>query len=479
MTVDPQDAQRPSSGRLAGRRFHFIGIGGAGMSVVAELLAGQGGQVSGSDRQESAVLKVLRQKGIDAYSPHDAEAVPANATVVVSSAIRPTNPELRRARLRAQTVLHRSEALALAAQGQPFIAVAGAHGKTSTSAMIAMSLLHNDVDVSYAIGGPVLGDGTGARVGSQIFVAEADESDGSFLHYYPSIEVVTNVEADHLDHFGSERELTAVFERFVDNLQPGGTLICCAEDPGSLALADHGRLRGDLRRVITYGRPERCPQAPDVSIEQVALSQTRADALLVTETRSYPVHLAVTGVHNVLNAAGAWAACVASGVGGEQAAHGLSNFQGAGRRFEERGRVGGRRVFDDYAHHPTEVQAALAQARIVAGEGRVVAVFQPHLFSRTRTFATRFATALSGADVVVLTDIYAAREDPIEGVNSSLIAQSPSLKAPAILVPDVHEAAVAAADMTQDGDICLLIGAGDIFLEAPTVVARWESGETA
>ena len=459
--------------RLTGQSFHLIGVGGAGMSVVAELLAGQGAEVTGSDRQDSAVLQDLMAKGIGAYYPHAAGSVPSEATVVLSSAIRETNPELIVARGRGQQIIHRSQALALAAQGQPFIAVAGAHGKTSTSAMIAVALLHSGVDASFAIGGPVLGSGSGARVGTGIFVAEADESDGSFLHYSPSIEVITNVELDHLDHFGSKEECVGIFREFVERLMPGGTLICCGEDPGSCEIAEHGLATDRVGEVVTYGRPgsSLCPLT--VEVTDVVMDADSSRATLSTQDERVSLELMVTGVHNLLNAAGAWAACVAAGIDGELAAGALRYFQGAGRRFELKAAVGGRRVYDDYAHHPTEVEAALKQARIVAGEGRVIAVFQPHLFSRTRNFADRFAKALSNADEVVLADIYAAREDPIPGVTSELIAQSPYMHAPFHFLGDCHDAAVFAASITDPGDVCLLIGAGDIFLQSSTVEKVW------
>lgn len=467
----------PTNTRLGGQQFHLIGIGGAGLSVVAELLAGQGATVTGSDRQGSAVLEALRDKGIGAYWPHDASSVPQGATVVVSSAIRPDNPELARATARGQTVIHRSTALAMAAGDQPFVAVAGAHGKTSTSAMIAVALMDCGLDVSYAIGGPVLGAGSGARVGTDIFVAEADESDGSFLNYSPTTEVITNVEADHLDHFTTPEEFTAVFQRFVDNLRPGGTLICCGEDAGSAGLADYARSLNDPPTVITYGRPAFCAEPPSLRIEDAILTTAGISASLVGDQGRFPVELAVTGLHNLLNSAGAWAACVASGADPGAAARGLAHFRGAGRRFELRGTAARRRVFDDYAHHPTEVSAALAQARLVAGTGRVIAVFQPHLYSRTANFADRFAAALSAADEVVLTDIYAAREDPIPDVSTRMIADSEEMRVPAAYVADAHAAAVRAAGLTGEGDICVLIGAGDIFLQAPTVMSWWSEEE--
>ncbi len=452
---------------LAGKTFHLIGIGGAGMSVVAELLAGEGAQVTGSDRQDSAVLAHLRAKGIGAYFPHEAKRLPEGAIVVVSSAIRDSNPELTLARERGQHVIHRSQALRLAAERHDFVAVAGAHGKTTTSAMIAVGLLRAGLDPSFAIGGPVLGEGSGARVGTGPFVAEADESDGSFLNYRPAVEVITNVEPDHLDHFGSKEAFLGVFEEFVDRLVDGGTVVCCGEDEGSAHVAEYARQLPTVGRVWTYGRGP----GFDVSVDDVCLEEDSASATLTFEGNRYPLRLQVTGVHNVLNAAGAWAGCVAVGVEPAAAARALEGFRGAGRRFELVGEVAGRRVYNDYAHHPTEVAAALEQARLVAGEGKVIVVFQPHLYSRTKNFASRFAQALTAADRVILTDIYAAREDPVPGVTSELIAAAGDLEC--VYVPQAHQAALLAADWTERGDVCVLLGAGDIFLQASAVVERW------
>ena len=277
-------SERNEDGPLTGRVFHLVGVGGAGMSVVAQLLAGQGAKVSGSDRNDSQVLQDLLPHGIDAYFPHDASRVPSDATLVLSSAIRQNNPELVVAKERGQEAIHRSEALALAASGQEFVAVAGAHGKTSTSAMIAVALLNCGYDPSYAIGGPVLGEGSGARMGRDVFVAEADESDGSFLHYSPAVEVITNVEPDHLDHFGSEESFFGIFEQFVDRMVPSGTLICCAEDKGALRIAGYGRTAKNVGRVWTYGFVDEgggegaVASAPTIAISDVALGATGAQA---------------------------------------------------------------------------------------------------------------------------------------------------------------------------------------------------------
>ncbi len=454
--------------------YHLIGIGGAGMSVIAELLANGGAQVTGSDRNESAILERLRTLGITAYSQHLPEQVPQAATVVVSSAIRPNNPELVVARSRNQAVIHRSEALRIAAADRKFVAVAGAHGKTTTAAMLAAGLTAANCDPATAIGGPVLGVGSGALTGAgEIFVAEADESDGSFLNYSPQVAVVTNIEADHLDHFGSVEAFEQVFFEFSERILPGGTLICCADDPGSARLADRARTELPAITTVTYGKNPRS----DIHLSEISLGPRTATATL-TRQGEPPVHLnlQVTGEHNVVNAAGAWAAGISLGLDPESFAQDLHLFRGAGRRFELIGQVGERRVFDDYAHHPTEIAAAMKMARTVAGNGRVIAVFQPHLFSRTQNFATEFAEALSSADEVILADIFAAREDPIPGVTTQIVADQLDnigknyLYAAGKTVPEVGKLA---ASKTGEGDLLLLIGAGDIYQGGAAAVQEW------
>ncbi|MDN6794976.1 MAG: UDP-N-acetylmuramate--L-alanine ligase [Propionibacterium sp.] len=456
------------------RAFHFIGIGGAGMSVVAELLADRGLPVSGSDTAASPVVAPLRGLGITVHVGHDPANVPPEAIVVVSSAIRDSNVELAAARARGQQVIHRSQALALAAAGMRFVAVAGAHGKTTTSAMLALALQGVGMDPSAAIGGVIPELGTGAHLGSgDVFVAEADESDGSFLNYTPSIELVTNVEPDHLDHYRTREAFEQVFVEFVERLVPGGLLVCCAEDQGAARLAAAARLQG--HRVLTYGRPEKCGSRPDVGVEDVVEGPQGSTARLTLGGVRADLVLEVPGWQNVVNAAGAWTVGVELGGDPAAMAAALAHFRGAERRFQLRGEVGGRRVFDDYAHHPTEVAAALAEARVVAGQGPVTVVFQPHLFSRTKAFAERFARALSAADAVVVTDIYAAREDPVPGIDSSLITRHlPGSH----LVPDMHEAARVGARLTGPGGVLVTMGAGSITHTAADVVEEWRREET-
>ena len=454
-------------------RFHLIGIGGAGMSVVAELLASRGATVEGSDREESAVLEHLRSVGIRAFVGHEASHVDPSAVVVVSTAIREHNPELAIARERGQRVIHRSQALALAASGMRFVGVAGAHGKTTTSGMLAIGLSACGLDPSVAVGGVLPQLGTGAHLGGgDVFVAEADESDGSFLNYTPAIEIVTNVEPDHLDRYHSREEFEEIFVEFARRMVPGGLLVTCAEDEGAVRLAQSARAEG--LRVVTYGRVERSLCAPDVVIADVSVEAHGAGASLTWGEHSASLALSVLGEHNVLNAAAAWVAGIECGLEPQTIADGLGEFTGAARRFEARGQVGSRRLFDDYAHHPTEVEAAIREAHVVAGEGDVSVVFQPHLYSRTRIFAERFAQALSGADHVVLAGIYGAREDPEPGGDSTLIS---SRVEGASYVEDMHEAARLAASLTPEGGVCLTMGAGSITHCASDVLDEWKRME--
>ncbi|MBO1753261.1 UDP-N-acetylmuramate--L-alanine ligase [Actinotalea sp. BY-33] len=450
------------------------------MSVVAALLAARGLVVSGSDARPGPVLDALAARGVTVHVGHASSNLGTATTLVVSTAIRPDNPELLAARDRGLRVLHRSQALAALMQDRTAVAVAGAHGKTTTSAMIAVTLAGAGLDPSYAVGGtvqavaspedpaPAVGVLAGARDGhGPVFVAEADESDGSFLAYRPTIAVVTNVEPDHLDHYGTREAFEEAFVRFVDQVVPDGHLVACADDPGSRELAARTRARG--RSVVTYGTGSEA----DLRLEGWQAHGSGSTATLV-EAGLPPVALDLTvpGLHNARNAAAAYAAARLLGVDGPTAARALSTFTGTGRRFEDRGAVRGVRVVDDYAHHPTEVEALLRAARPVAGGGRVLVLFQPHLYSRTRTFAAEFAQALGLADVVVVTDVYGAREDPDPQVTGALITEP--LRATghdATFVPDRLEAARRIGAAAREGDLVLTVGAGDVTTLAPEVLA--------
>jgi UDP-N-acetylmuramate--alanine ligase len=447
---------------------HFIGIGGAGMSAIARILLARGIPVSGSDAKDSPGLRELAALGAGIRLGHSASAVAGADTVVISSAIRESNPELAAARTGGLRVLHRSQALAAAMAGDDVVAVAGTHGKTTTTAMIAVLLRGAGLDPSFAIGGTVPALGVNAAHGSSaIFVAEADESDGSFLNYRPRIAVVTNIEADHLDHYGTAGAVYAAFDEFADLLPAGGLLVACADDAGSLALAT--RVRDSGGRAVLYGSSE----AADVRLmpgwhsEELGSSGTVRVRSAAGEA-AVELRLAVPGEHNRRNAAAALAVALELGVPAGPAAAALAGFTGAARRFEAKGSAAGVRVFDDYAHHPTEVLAALRAARAVAGSGRVHVLFQPHLFSRTLAFAAEFARALELADSVAVLDIYPAREDPVEGVTSALItARLPRRPGH---VEDPAEAVRWLAAAAEPGDIILTVGAGDVTAYGPALI---------
>ncbi|THJ67585.1 UDP-N-acetylmuramate--L-alanine ligase [Arthrobacter echini] len=441
---------------------HFIGLGGAGMSAVARVLLGQGLQVSGSDAAESKGLRALAALGAVVHVGHTADIVPADGTVVVSSAIRGTNPELIEARRRGLPVLHRSEALAAAMHGQQAVAVAGTHGKTTTTAMLTVLLREAGLAPSFAIGGDVAALGVNAEwTGGEVFVAEADESDGSFLNYSPRVAVVTNAEADHLDHYGSADAVHAAFRDFADRVAEDGLLVACADDPGAAGLA--GGLP-DPRRVRTYGYADtadiRISATRDVGSTTNSMLSFSIDGLDAQQE----LQLGVPGRYNILNATAAFAVALELGVDPAVAATGLALFSGAARRFEARGEADGVRVFDDYAHHPTEVRAALTAAGTVAGGHRVHVLFQPHLFSRTQEFAAGFAAALALADTVTVLPVYAAREDPVEDVGgwtiTELMADATGTEVSYVEDPDQALRSVVAA--TREGDIILTVGAGDV-----------------
>lgn len=440
-------------------KVHFIGIGGVGMSAVARIMAARGVPVSGSDAKDLPVMRDLAAAGARIAVGYDAVNLGDAQTVVAGSAIRPDNPELAAARQAGLPVLHRSEALAATMGEDVVVTVAGTHGKSTTTSMVAVLLQGAGLDPTFAIGANVPALGVNAAHGqSGIFVAEADESDGSFLNYRPRIAVVTNVEPDHLDHYGTAEAVYESFDRFTALLPADGVLIACADDAGALALAERTRARGNTR-VLLYGTSEEADLAlHDDGPGHVAVSGPAG---------RYGLSLQVPGRHNALNAAAAFAVALELGVEPAAAAAALASFSGASRRFELKGAARGVRVFDDYAHHPTEVRAALTAARSVAGNHKVHVLFQPHLFSRTREFAREFAEALNLADTALVLDIYPAREDPIPGVTSQLIADH--LGDGARLV-SADDAVAALVDNASDGDIILTAGAGDVTSYGPLIV---------
>jgi UDP-N-acetylmuramate--alanine ligase len=454
-------------------RAHLVGVGGAGMSGIARILLARGLQVSGSDAKESRTFLALRAQGAKIAVGQDAANLDLLAdgptAVVVSTAIKETNPELVEARRRGITVLHRSEALAGLMAGHRIACIAGTHGKTSTTSMLTVALQHCRLDPSFAIGGDLNESGANAHQGSGgIFVAEADESDGSFLVFAPSVAVVTNVEADHLDHHGTAEAYAEVFESFVDRIAPDGVLIACADDPGAAALAARAEARGI--RVRLYGRAATGEDAA------VLLSYDPVDsagrALISLAGKEIDVGIAVPGEHMAANGLAALLAGLELGAPLEGLLEGMAAFGGVRRRFEFKGKSRGIRVYDDYAHHPTEVAAQLRAVRPAAAGGRVVVVFQPHLYSRTRTFAKEFGEALALADSVVVLDVFGAREAPEPGVSGALIADAvPLPPAQVHYEPAFDKVPDLVASLVSDGDLVLTMGAGDVTSLGPELIA--------
>ncbi|MGM9473228.1 UDP-N-acetylmuramate--L-alanine ligase [Pseudarthrobacter sp. YS3] len=440
-------------------RVHFIGIGGVGMSAVARIMVARGVPVSGSDAKDLPVLAELAAAGARIAVGYSAVNIGDAETVVAGSAIRADNPELVAARAAGLPVLHRSEALAATMGEDLVVTVAGTHGKSTTTSMITVLLQGAGLDPSFAIGANVPSLGVNAAHGtSGVFVAEADESDGSFLNYRPRIAVVTNVEPDHLDYYGTADAVYESFDRFTMLLPADGVLIACADDAGALALAERTLARGNTR-VVLYGTSDRS--------DLVLHDGGPGDVAVSSPAGRFALELQVPGRHNALNAAAAVAVALELGVDPAAAARALADFSGASRRFELKGEARGVRVFDDYAHHPTEVRAALTAARSVAGGHKVHVLFQPHLFSRTREFAREFADALNLADTALVLDIYPAREDPIPGVTSQLIAEH--LAHGGRLVESAA-AVDALATAAGPGDVVLTVGAGDVTAFGPKIV---------
>ncbi len=427
------------------------------MSAVAQLWVCRGATVTGTDKRRSAYFEALEASGADVRVGHDASMVDGVDAVVISSAVRESNPELAAARAAGIDVWHRSEALAKVLEGRRLVAVAGSHGKTTTSAMVATALHGAGIDASFAVGARVFGI-EGAVAGgyggvSDVAVVEADESDGSFLRYQPEVAIITNIEIDHLDHYGSADALIAAFAEFAASSK---VLIVCADDPRAARLAGGLVAQGSTPRVVTYGAG-----TADVVV---------TDSALVHGGVEYALRIPVPGAHNRLNAAAAWMAAVEMGADPHAAAAALATFAGTGRRFQVRGHARGITVIDDYAHHPTEVAALLAAARTSASQ-RLVVLFQPALFSRTQLLATAFGAALSQPNTaVVLAPVHGDREDPIEGVSSELISAAVDLQADQSLelASSLEDAAQRAAEVAREEDIVLTVGSGTV-----TEAAQW------
>jgi UDP-N-acetylmuramate--alanine ligase len=449
-------------------RVHFTGIGGAGMSGIARIMLARGIRVSGSDAMPSAMLDDLHAQGARVHVGHAAANLgdlgPGD-TLVLSSAIRADNPELAEATRRGLRVVHRAAALASVMAGRRVIAVAGTHGKTTTTSMLTTVLRDCGADPGYVIGGVLLETGLGAEDGAGMdFVAEADESDGSFLLLSPDVAIVTNVEADHLDNYGSLAEIEAAFATFGSNVS--SLVLTCADDPGAEAVA----AGLDPQRVRRYGESVRADyRLGDVHAQGLAVSfAVAADRSPFGEIfAQMTVH--VPGRHNALNATAAFAAAVELGFAPPRVTAALARYQGARRRLELKGEADGVRVVDSYAHHPTELSADLRAARDLAHDGRVIAIFQPHLYSRTRIFAGEFGAALGLADQAVVLDVYAAREDPEPGVTGRLVADAVP-GGQALFLPDWTQVAPLIARLAEPGDVVLTMGAGDVTALGPQLL---------
>ena len=450
---------------------HFVGIGGAGMSGIARVLLARGTAVSGSDAKDSLALSALRALGAEVHVGHDAAHLGGAETVVVSTAIREGNPELVAARAGGLRVLKRAEALAELLAGHRAVAVAGTHGKTTTTSMLTVAAQHCGVDPSFAIGGDLNEAGSNAHHGSgDLFVVEADESDGSFLVYRPYAAIVTNVEPDHLDHYLDEAAYRDAFAQFVRTVDPGGFLVLCADDAGTVALAASARAEGiDVR---TYGTTEGADLRMDALVSKGSTSTY--DAVL-RGRRLGEVRIQVPGAHLARNSAGALLAGIDLGLPEAALMEGLAGFTGVRRRMELKGSAAGVRVYDDYAHHPTEVRAQLVAARGMTGGGRLVVVFQPHMYSRTAAFAEDFGAALGLADEVVVMGVYGAREDPMPGVTGALVATAVPLDPGHVLFePSWTAVPAAVVDRAHAGDLVVTLGAGDVTQIGPEVLRLLE-----
>ncbi|MEU9499841.1 UDP-N-acetylmuramate--L-alanine ligase [Streptomyces sp. NPDC048196] len=453
-------------------RPHFIGIGGAGMSGIAKILAQRGARVAGSDAKDSPTAEALRALGVTVHLGHAAEHLAADATsVVVSSAIRPDNPELAAAHERGVPVVHRSDALAALMDGLRPIAVAGTHGKTTTTSMLAVSLGALGLKPSYAIGGDLDAPGSNAEHGTgEIFVAEADESDRSFHKYAPEVAIVLNVELDHHANYASMDEIYESFETFVGRIRPGGTLVIAADHPGARELTARVSGREDIE-IVTYGESKDA----DVRILQVTPHGLTSDVTVsLTSGKILTFTVSVPGRHYAHNAVAALAAGVALDLPPHNLSTALGKYTGVKRRLQLKGEAAGVQVIDSYAHHPTEMTADLEAIRGAVPEGsRVLVVFQPHLFSRTQELGTEMGQALALADASVVLDIYPAREDPIPGVTSTLIIDA-ARAAGAEVTAESDKSAVpdVIAGMARPGDLVLTMGAGDVTDLGPAILTR-------
>lgn len=442
---------------------HFVGIGGSGMSGIARLFLASGHRVSGSDRAENHNTEQLRALGATVSIGHDAgNAGLADADALVyTGALWPDNPEYLDAVRRGIPVLHRSQALAWLINHKRLVAVAGAHGKTTSTGMIITALLALGEDPSFVNGGVIQSLGVSSAFGAgDLFVVEADESDGSFLLYDTAVALITNVDADHLDHYGTHEAFDDAFVEFAGRASE--LVVVSSDDPGAVRVTR--RLSG--REVMTFGEDP----AADVRVHSIG-TEGPVSFTITWRGDDYPGALTIPGRHNAINAAGAFAVLVGLGFEPRAVLDGIGRFGGTERRFELHGVVRGVSVYDDYAHHPTEVAAALAAARSVVGTGRIIAVHQPHLYSRTQAMAGEFAETYERlADHTIVLDVYGAREDPVPGVTGALVSARFADPAHVDYLPDWQEAADRAAAIARDGDIIMTLSCGDVYRIVPQIL---------
>ncbi|HEX4400362.1 MAG TPA: UDP-N-acetylmuramate--L-alanine ligase [Galbitalea sp.] len=440
---------------------HFVGIGGSGMSGIARLFLAAGHTVTGSDRSENHNTEALRELGATVTIGHDAGNLGVADALVYTGALWPDNPEYFAARLRGIPTLHRSQALAWLINKQRLIAVAGAHGKTTSTGMIITALQELGADPSFVNGGVIESLGvSSARGEGEIFVVEADESDGSFLLYDTAVALVTNVDADHLDHYGTREAFDAAFVQFAS---AASELVVTSSDDGG-AIAMTARLAG--KRIITFGEA----QTADVRMHSVS-TKGPVTFSVSWQGADYEIRLQVPGHHNARNAAGAFAVLVGLGFDPAGIVAGLETFGGTERRFELHGVVRGVSVYDDYSHHPTEVAVALRGARTVVGDGRIIAVHQPHLYSRTKLMAGEFAAVYEAlADHTIVLDVFGAREDPVPGVTGELVSSRFADASRVDYLPDWQQAADRAASLAVDGDIIMTLSCGDVYRIVPQIL---------
>jgi UDP-N-acetylmuramate--alanine ligase len=452
------------------KRMHFVGIGGAGMSAIAWVLLKQGFQISGSDLGENTMIHRLRKHGARIFFGHVEENVAEADILVVSSAIRHDNPELVAARDRGMPIMHRAEVLAEILNTGYGIAICGTHGKTTTTSMTALLLERAGLDPTILIGGEVNDIGGNAKLGSSHYVvAEADESDGSFLHFHPQCAIVTNIEAEHLDYYRDFEAILATFQQFLSQIKPGGTAILCQDDMGVRML-----IPSVSATVLTYSLRDR--NATLFAADVVLQSASSTFRVLYKGEPFGEIQLGVPGQHNVYNALAAIGVGVSLGIPLEPIQEAMSLFRGAKRRFETKGIAHGVTVVDDYAHHPSEVVAAINIAALRKREksGRIIAIFQPHRYTRTLHLGKAFGAAFSTADVVIVTDVYSAGEEPIQGVSGRIVYESVSQSGhPNVTyIQSKDEICERVLEELERGDLLVTLGAGDIWKVGEEVLRR-------